>query len=91
MLNRNSCSDFRSEIGESLDADHELRLRHTEHAGARAIVLDAEIDESGRCSRRRRATASFSMPSTSARVAIIDSAIMSERNDHRGGSAGAGR
>ena len=47
MLNRNSCSDFRSEIGEPLDADHELRLHHTEHTGARAGVLDPEIDELG--------------------------------------------
>ena len=31
----------------SLDADDELRLRHTEHTGARPIVLDAEIDELG--------------------------------------------
>lgn len=31
----------------SLDADHELRLRHTEHTGAWPIALDAEIDELG--------------------------------------------
>ena len=63
---------------EPLDADDKLRLRNTEHTGQRTVVVDAEIDEFGPLFEKTPCHRELLDASTSARVAIVDSAIMSE-------------
>jgi hypothetical protein len=62
----------------ALDTDHELRLRHTQHPGARSVLLDAKIDEFRPLFEKMPCHSELLDASIEASVAIIDSAIKSE-------------